>query len=146
LATDRLRAVLDTNVIVAACRSRNPRSPTVELLQLWTDGAFDLLYSAGLKAKYEEKLMVRHVDPARARRFLAQLPQHGIHVSVPSVTRVIEADLDDDVVLACAVAGQATHLVTYDLHFASLGDSYRNIRLIDGLHFLYLVRGDKPPV
>lgn len=60
--------------------------------------------------------------------------------------RVIEADLDDDVVLACAVAGQATHLVTYDLHFASLGDSYRNIRLIDGLHFLYLVRGDKPPV
>jgi predicted nucleic acid-binding protein len=58
---------------------------------------------------------------------------------------VIEADLDDDMVLACAVVGQASHLVTYDLHFAPLGDVYRGVRLIDGLHFLYLVRGDQPP-
>jgi len=146
LATERWRAVLDTNVIIAACRSRNPQSPTIELLKLWTDGAFDLLYSVALKDEYKEKLAERHADPVRAQHFLVQLLQQGVLVNVSSIPRVIAADPDDDVILACAVAGQATHLVTYDLHFALLGDSYRGIRLIDGLHFLYLVRGDKPPV
>jgi 1,2-phenylacetyl-CoA epoxidase catalytic subunit len=63
---------------VAAFRSRNPRSPTVELLQLWMDGAFDQLDSAGLKAEYEEKLMARHVDTEHAHHFLAWLPHYGV--------------------------------------------------------------------
>ena len=39
------RAVLDTNVVVAAIRSRNPNSPTVELLRRWARREFVLLYS-----------------------------------------------------------------------------------------------------
>jgi predicted nucleic acid-binding protein len=37
-----LRAVLDTNVIIAALLSKNPGSPTVELLQRWGNGEFTL--------------------------------------------------------------------------------------------------------
>lgn len=79
--TDVLRAVLDTNVIVAAHLSQSPRSPT-----------------------------------------------------------------DDDVFVACAIVGKATHLVTYDPHVRDLGHEYRSVQIVDALHYLYLVRGDKPPL
>jgi hypothetical protein len=40
-----IRAVLDTNVPIAAHLSRNPHSPTVELLGRWRAGQFLQLYS-----------------------------------------------------------------------------------------------------
>jgi predicted nucleic acid-binding protein len=36
--TDRLRAVFDTNIFVSAFLSRNPSSPTRELVRRWQDG------------------------------------------------------------------------------------------------------------
>ena len=41
----RLRAVFDTNIFVAAYLSKNPYSPTIELLRRWRQGQFELLYS-----------------------------------------------------------------------------------------------------
>ena len=41
--------------------------------------------------------------------------------------------------------GGATHLVTYDPHFEVLGGEYEGIKILDGLHFLYVVRGDIKP-
>lgn len=40
-----IRAVLDTNVLIAAHLSRNLHSPTVELLQRWRAGEFIQFYS-----------------------------------------------------------------------------------------------------
>ena len=133
------------NVVVAAFKSRNPQSPTAELLRRWEAGEFNLLYSADLRAEYEETFTARAVDPPRAQVFLSRLEESGILVEVSNVDPVIEADPDDNIVLACAVAGRATHLVTYDPHFLPLGEDYLGIRIVDGLHFLYLVRGDVPP-
>jgi hypothetical protein len=36
----RLRAVLDTNIFVAAYLSKNPHSPTIELLRRWRQGYY----------------------------------------------------------------------------------------------------------
>ena len=48
----RFRVVLDTNVILAALLSRNPASPTVELLHRWRNGEFALLYCTDLLLEY----------------------------------------------------------------------------------------------
>jgi predicted nucleic acid-binding protein len=141
----RLCAVFDTNVVIAALKSRNPRSPTAELMTHWEAGKFDLLYSQDLRAEYARKTTERAVDPARSQAFLNQLDQSGIAVQVSEVEPLIEADPDDDKVIACAVAGGADYLVTYDPHFLPLGDEYHGVRIVDGLHFLYIVRGDTPP-
>jgi len=45
IAPEPLRAVLDTNVPIAAHLSRNPRSPTIELIDRWRAGEFVQLYS-----------------------------------------------------------------------------------------------------
>lgn len=41
--------------------------------------------------------------------------------------------------------GGATQLVTYDPHFQVLGDHVGDVQILDGLHFLYAIRGDTPP-
>jgi len=56
---------------------------------------------------------------------------------------VIPADPDDDLIIACAVVGKATHLVTYDPHYDILSGEYRGVKIVDGLHFLYRIRGDQ---
>lgn len=146
MATERARPrpVFDTNVIVAALKSRNPSSPNVELLQRWDNGEFDLLYSSHLHGEYEEKFAARNVDPQRSRQFLENLTRRGILVDVsPSeIVPVISSDPDDDLILACAVKGAATHIVTYDPHFDFLGGQYCGIEIVRPLNFLYLIRGD----
>ncbi|HRQ36615.1 MAG TPA: putative toxin-antitoxin system toxin component, PIN family [Chloroflexota bacterium] len=139
------RAVFDTNVIIAALKSKNPSSPTIELLQRWRNGEFTLLYADDLLLEYREKLVARQIEPALRVRFLASLDALGeqIQLSSQQIVAIIADDPDDDIVLACAVVGQATHLVTYDPHLLNLGETYQGIIILDGLHFLYAVRGDQ---
>ena len=142
----RLRAVFDTNAIIAALKSNHPDSPNVELIRRWQNGEFDLLYSLGLRSEYSEKFETRSVESQRSKQFLASLTERGILIDVPSVevAPVITQDPDDDVILTCATKGKATHLVTYDPHFDSLGEIYRGVQILRPLYFLYLVRGDTP--
>ncbi len=138
------RVVLDTNVVLAALLSRNPHSPLVELLRWWRSGAFELLYGEDLMLEYQEKFVQKGISPQKAADFLAELVDRGIFVSLSPadiVPRVAE-DPDDDVVLACALVGGATHLVTYDAHLLSLGPVYEGVRILDGLRFLRFLRGE----
>lgn len=142
-----IRAVLDTNVPIAAHLSRNPHSPTIELIDRWRAGEFVQMYSDDTLAELQEKFIARQIAPDAAAQYVADLLRLGEYVEVAAedVRPVIAADPDDDLILACAVAGNATYIVTYDPHFDVLGETYRGIRVLDGLHFLYVVRGDKPP-
>lgn len=142
----RLRAVLDTNVILAALLSRNPRSPTLEILRRWRRGEFDLLYCSDLLVEYQEKLAEKGIREARTEWFLQSLFDKGVLVRLApgDVLPRVPDDPDDDVVLACALVGGATHLVTYDPHLLSLDDEYEALHILDGLHFLYALRGDQP--
>lgn len=140
----RLRAVVDTNVVIAALKARNPNSPTRELLARWENGEFDWLYSDDLRAEYVAKLKEKQVDPSRARVFFARLKQRGysIPLTKDDLVHRVPADPDDDIVIACAIVGRATHLVTYDPHLHALGEVYQGVRILDGLQFLRVLRGD----
>ena len=94
----RFRVVLDTNVILAALLSRNPASPTVELLHRWHNGEFALLYCTDLLLEYQEKLITKQIHLERRLGFLSSLIAKGFSVNlVPAeiVPRVL-ADPDDD--------------------------------------------------
>jgi len=145
---DELRAVLDTNVPIAAHLSRNPRSPTNELLKRWRSGQFTQLYSDDMLMELIEKFQARQIPPEASDRYLADLIALGefVVVAPEQAPQIIEADPDDNAILACAFVGRASHIVTYDPHFNVLGGVYQGIPILDGLHFLYVVRGDRPPV
>lgn len=149
MTTERqlLRAVFDTNIFVAAYLSKNPDSPTVELLKRWREEEFELLYSDDLLVEIEEKFSARGISDEHKDSLLVELHDLGSHIEVnPSdVKPVISADPDDDFILACAVVGQADYLVTYDAHFDVLDGKYQGIKITEALPFLWVVRGDKPP-
>lgn len=142
----RLRAVFDANIFVAAYLSKNPHSPTVELLRRWRQGGFELLYSDDLLVEIDEKFSARGIGDEYKDSLLVELRDLATYVEVkPSdVKPVITADPDDDFILACAVVGQAEYLVTYDTHFDVLDGEYQGIKITEALPFLWAVRGDKP--
>lgn len=141
-----LRAVLDTNVVVAAHLSKSARSPTRELLRRWRQGEFVVLYSDDVLVELREKLADKGVDAQSADEYIIDLLFLGERVEVTDqdFKPVVAADPDDDLILACAVRGRADYLVTYDPHLLALGNEYAGVRICDGLHFLYVVRGDVP--
>lgn len=144
--TDVFRAVLDTNVLVSATLSQNPSSPTRELVARWLQAEFALLTCDDLVDELIETLQARSVAPARIHEQLSNLVALAEWVEVPSTTiELVLPDPDDNVVVACAVVGHATHLVTYDPHFDGLNGDYRGVRILKALPFLWLVRGDTPP-
>ena len=138
-----LRVVLDTNVIIAALRSANPRSPTVELLDRWARNGYSLLYSDDLLAEYVDKLSKRSVSPVLIRAFLSRVMKKGEYVLVADrQIAAVTVDPDDDRVLACAVVGKATHLVTYDPHLTVIGQTFRKVKIMSVLEFLAALRAN----
>ena len=145
--TERLRAVFDTNVFVSALLSRNPTSPTQELMWRWRNEEFILLVSQALLLELVGKLQERGIGQDQIQELLATIARLAEWVDVPpeAVVPVVTADPDDDQILACATVGGASYLVTYDPHFDVLEGMYRGIEITKALPFLWKVRGDQPP-
>ena len=145
--TEPLRAVFDTNVFVSALLSRNPTSPTRELMRRWRAKEFVLLVSQALLVELVEKLQERGIGQDQIQELLATINRltEWVKVSPEAVVPVITADPDDDQILACAVVGGAHYLVTYDPHFDCLEGKHRSIKVTKALPFLWKVRGDQPP-
>lgn len=145
--TDRLRAVLDINVVLSAFLSRNPSSPTREILQRWQDGEFVLLVSDALIDELVEKLLENGIPQDRVTEFLTLLAGVAEWIPVPeeAVRAEISGDPDDDPILACAVVGKADYLVTYDAHFEPLRGLHAGVKITKGLPFLWALRGDQAP-
>jgi putative PIN family toxin of toxin-antitoxin system len=145
--TEHLRVVLDTNVIVSAFLSRNPTSPTQEIIRRWQADEFTLLVSDAIVDELAEKLIDKGIGQERVIEFLMLLVDLAEWVPVPDedVTRRVLADPDDDHLVACALVGQADYLVTYDPHFDSLLGTHQGLQITKALPFLWAVRGDVPP-
>lgn len=140
-----LRAVFDTNIIIAALKSNDPHSPNRELLRRWTNNEFTLILSDELRSEYVEKMLAKRINPNERDWLLNELNVYAQIISLADIEQIVSDDPDDDIVVGTALAGGATHLVTYDAHLRDLGSPFRGIEVLDGLHFLYAVRGDVPP-
>jgi putative PIN family toxin of toxin-antitoxin system len=130
--TIRKRAVFDTNVFLAAHLTQNPNSPTVELLSRWAKDEFDILYCDQLLDEIREKFVERGITQALADEFIDDLRNMGIRVEITSdnIAQVIAADPDDDIIIACAVKGGATHIVTYFFPLISFDQTFLSERKV----------------
>ena len=121
----QLRAVLDTNVLLAARHGSHPMSPNAEILDRWQRREFTFLYSLDTLAEYAEKLLSHGVSATEVESFVLLLARHGELVPVVYFHfRHYPVDADDVMFLLCAINGRATHLVSYDPHLLSLQPFY----------------------
>lgn len=113
-----MRIVLDTNVLVAATRSRQGAS--FELLSLLPDAGFQIALSVALYTEWQD-VMTRpeHLPPGMgpddALGFLRYLASVAHLQEVYYLWRPFLRDPDDDMVLECAVASGSRYLVTHNL-------------------------------
>lgn len=135
-----LRAVLDTNVVLAAERSREPASPNREIMARWRRGEFTLLYSADIALEYAEMLEEHGIAEADLRRFLRVLGILGERIEIRFYhLRSYPVDADDICFVLCALNGKATHIVTYDGHLLEFVQHDR-VKACEPLEFLRELR------
>jgi putative PIN family toxin of toxin-antitoxin system len=135
-----MKAVLDVNVLVSAAIHRLGKSR-----QVLTQAAalqFELLTCEHILVKAREVLARPHIQkkyqpwvtPAQQKEFFETLHQLALVVEVRSQVNVV-GDQEDDVVLACALDGQADYLVTGDPDLLTLKE-FRNIQIVPPAQFL----------
>jgi uncharacterized protein len=127
--------------VVAAYRSQNPRSPTVELLEHWRRGGFVMVYARQIRREYLSKLAELDLTEDELLDFADDVARLGVLVPLRTdQIKPVTADPQDDVFVACALMGNATHLVTYDPHIRRLGAVYQGVAVVNALEFLTFIR------
>ena len=135
-----VRAVLDTNVVVAAHHAIQPGSPNAEVIDRWEAGEFTLLQTPDVLLEYAEKLIETGAPRALVTRFIARIFHLGEAVRIEFFhLRHYPADADDIAFLLCALNGDATHLVTYDPHLLDMQPHY-SLAICEPLRFLAELR------
>jgi putative PIN family toxin of toxin-antitoxin system len=134
-----VRVVLDTNVIVS--RYLTPHGRVARIVDLWEQGALDLLISEVILREYVRVLNYPRLRPVH-RLADAQLVEieesfreFTERVEPDETPTVVEDDPDDDHFLACADSGGADCLVTGDPHLLKLG-TYKGISILSPADFL----------
>ena len=119
----------------------------MELITRWRQDEFDLLYSDDLFAEIADKFPAKRISAEHTINLLVELHDKATHVEVKpaDIKPVIAADPDDDFILACAVVGQADYLGSYDTHFDALNGEYHDVKIVEPIAFLQVVRGDRKP-
>ena len=137
-----LRAVLDSNVIIAAQRSPRFESPNRELLQRWQRSEFQLLFSTDILHEYTKKLLALNVHRTDVVDFIALVSALGESVEIQffHLSRY-PADADDIAFLLCAWNGLASHLVSYDRDLLDVSAAYEShFRICQPPEFLAVLR------
>lgn len=139
-----IHAVLDTNIFVSAALSKNPSSPTREVLERWERNEFVLIICSPLAEEIVEKLIDHSIDKALIEALVESLAQlaEWVEMSSDKVENLL-SDPDDNIVVACAVEGKANFLVTYDPHFDTLNGEYRGVTILKAIPFLQALRQNK---
>ena len=120
-----MRAVLDTNVVIAALLS--PSGAPAAITMAWRSGAFELVISPLLWSELRRALaypkLRRLIDEVEAVAVLRWLEEAAVHLDDPTEYRlsIRSRDPADDYLLALAAAADAV-LVTGDDDLLELGE------------------------
>lgn len=141
-----MRAVLDTNVIIAPFLS--PKGVPALIRRAWEDEVFEVVVSEVLLAEYKEVLCYEEIaakhtmDQAKIAKVIEGFRKYAIVVSPTHVHKVVKEDPDDDQLFAAALAGEAAYIVTKNKHILTVGE-YQGIQTLTPLAFLTLLKIEK---
>ena len=129
-----MKIVLDTNVFVSSVFFGGPPH---KILEAWRDGKIQLLLSPAILEEYQRvmrELAVRFPE-IKVEALINFIVVHSEIILPPSLPSVIQADPSDDKFLECAVAGEATCIVTGDKHLLKLL-TFRRIPILTPRQFV----------
>lgn len=138
-----MRVVLDVNVLVSGFPAS--RGVPSRILDAWADGVFELVVSEhtldGAKRAWSNVYYRNRYGQGEVELALGVLRAQGILVEPVANVHGVARDMEDDLVLATAISGRATYLVTGDRVFRQV-DEYRGVSFLTPREFLSII---EPP-
>lgn len=138
-----IRATIDTNILASAIISKKPTAPRLVYLAI-REAQITLITAQSLLDELEEVLNRPHMlklhglSSEGIHQRIALLAQLSIVVPVEDVPPV-SPDPDDDILFACAVAGQANYIISGDKkHVLKIG-KYQGIPTITAKELIDLI-------
>jgi putative PIN family toxin of toxin-antitoxin system len=140
-----IRAVFDTNVLISALFS--PKRPPAQLLELALQGKIRLIISPHLIAEIERVLTYPKVKKLLKKRntglgevgeAIAKVLKGAVWTPGDLTVEAVPDDPADDMVLACAVEGNADFIISGDHHLLDL-KNYQGIKIVTPARFLELM-------
>jgi hypothetical protein len=140
-----IRAVLDTNVWVSAILT--PGNPPARILEFALTGKMRLLVSPGiireigqvLKYPKVKKTLRKHrITSQEVDAVILKLLKAAIITPGEILAEGVSADPADDMIIACALEGQADFIISGDHHLTDLED-YQGIKIVAPATFLALI-------
>jgi putative PIN family toxin of toxin-antitoxin system len=138
-----VRVILDTNVLVAAIRSRNGAS--FEVLSRVGTEEFEIAVSVPLVLEYEDALLrqlstVTTLNEEDVVAMVDYITSVAIHQQIFFLWRPMLRDPGDDMVLELAVAAECDAIITHNARDFSAATRF-GMRVLAPSAFLQLLRG-----
>lgn len=136
------RAVLDTNVFISGA-TINTGAPS-RIMNHWRNRDFVMIASPQLLTEYEDVLSrprimkYTNLTSLENMQYVQQIKERAYVTNGTLTVGIITSDPDDNIVLACAEEGMATHVVTGNRrHFPF--KEYKGIHVVTPREFLNLL-------
>lgn len=140
-----MRVVLDANQFVSSLLAKV--GPPAQALDAWRAGAYQLIISPAILEEIEHTLGYAriqrkyNISSATLARLIHELANSALVVAGQAdVTGAVPDDPDDEIVLACAVDGNAEIIVSGDRHLLDL-ESCQGITIVSVRTFLTRLSG-----
>jgi putative PIN family toxin of toxin-antitoxin system len=129
-------AVFDTNILLSALFSQTG-SP-FRVLALAKTGLIESVTCQEIMDEFAEKLLLKFkFSEEKIESALNEILGFSRLVEISRTLKAVPNDPDDDMVIECAVVGQANHIITGDKHLLSLVN-YQNIAIAKATDFVNL--------
>ena len=129
--------IFDTNILISAVLS--PNSKPFQCTALAKRGIVQSVTCQEILDEFQEKLQGKFkYEIERAAALVQEVIYYSQLVTLTNTLKVVDADPDDDMVVECAMNGNAAYIVTGDKHLLSL-NNYQNITMLKAADFLNLV-------
>ncbi len=134
-----MKIILDTNVLLVSLPSHSKYHPIFQALQ---SKVFELYLSNEILTEYEEIISQKLGFSRTDLKLQELLNLSNVHCIEPFYNwQLIEADVDDNKFVDCAVACGADYLVTNDRHYNILSEiPFPPVTTIKAEEFLILVQ------
>lgn len=133
----RYVVVFDTNILLSALLSTNGNP--FRCLVLAKIGQVESVTCQAILDELSEKLLVKfQFSEEMAQMAVEEARRFSRLIEISGALKAVPDDPDDDMVVECAVIGNATHIVTGDKHLLSL-TNHQDIAILKAAEFVALL-------